>query len=162
MYLSKSALSSSTTEKTARKAASAVSFTGITGSRTLANIDGASRGIWGLTTSLCIRLTVRITTSAKRRASTGWPGCMIFASASKIDLLLSKPRLPCWVRRYLPAARMLLSDIEVFARLISVLCSPINLIQNSPCSRIFLCKALLVSRLGIPRSLRQVILRGPN
>lgn len=40
---------------------------------------------------------------------------MTFASPSKIVLLLSKLRLPLSVRRYLPAARMLLSDMEVFA-----------------------------------------------
>src|SRR5436190_14773906 len=110
MYFSKTVPSDSTTEKRERNAASAASLTGMTTSRTLAKMGGASKGRWGLVRSGWRRLTVRMTTKAIRRVSTGPPGCIAGAKASNIGLFVSKLRLKLSDRRYLPAASTLLSD----------------------------------------------------
>ena len=74
MYLSNPVLPASTTWNKERNAASAASLIGMTGSRTEAKIGGARREICGSTISLCWRLTVRMTTRARRLESMDWPG----------------------------------------------------------------------------------------
>lgn len=94
------------------KAASAASLTGMTGSRTLAKIGCARVGRWAFTRSMSNLHTVRITTRARRRVSTGLPGFMSCASSSMIDLVASNP-FGDSVRRYLPAASTKLSAMKV-------------------------------------------------
>lgn len=111
MNLSNTLLSSSATLKSSTNAASADSLTGMTGSLTLAKIGGAKMGTCGRTRSMSARLTVRITTSARRRESVALPGSIMLANVLMMFLLSSKP-LGGEESRSLPAARMNLSAIK--------------------------------------------------
>ena len=114
MYFSNTTFSDSTTEKRVRKAASAANLTGMTGSRTLAKIGGARSRRCGPVMPLRFRLTVRITTRAKRRESTGIPDCIAAARLSRTDLLASRLELISSASKYFPAAKMEFSSMNVF------------------------------------------------
>ena len=82
--------------------------------RILAKIGGARVGRFEFMSSLSVRLTVRITTRAKRLVSGGPPGVIAVARASMMALLGSESENLLGTRRYFPAARTQLSEMEVY------------------------------------------------
>lgn len=113
MYSSKTSLSLSATEKMDRKAASAASFTGMMGLRTLAKMAGARVERLEDMRVLSVRLTVRMTTKASRLVSIGLSGVSTDTIVSIMFFKDSGLGLFFGTRRYFPAASTQLSDMKV-------------------------------------------------
>ena len=114
MYSSKTSLSLSTTENMDKNAASAASLTGMTGLRTLAKMAGVRVGSLVAVREGDMRLTVRITTRARRFVSMGLSGVRTVARLS-ITLFRDSGFGEFFsTSRYFPAASTQLSDMKVW------------------------------------------------